>query len=180
MSSQPEGREIEEHFVLRVKDTELAKQIRDVLQGHSILDENESMKFHFEEDEKYGKLLFKGKEYPLSVLNLPCVTETYKTFDDINYVKVTDVGQVLVVGEPEPARVQGEALDGITPPMRNARNRIFKPQQEVDPQLVNDVEYSLLTILAGGAPKGVKFVDYEEEYKINESTGQGEWVSVTR
>lgn len=48
MSSQPEGREIEEHFVLRVKDTELAKQIRDVLQGHSILDENESMKFHFE------------------------------------------------------------------------------------------------------------------------------------
>lgn len=46
------------------------------------------------EDEKYGKLLFKGKEYPLSVLNLPCVTETYKTFDDINYVKVTDVGQV--------------------------------------------------------------------------------------
>ena len=31
----------------------------------------------------------------------------------------------------------------------------------------------------GGAPQGVKFVDYEEVWRINEATGQGEWVPVT-
>ena len=46
------------------------------------------------DDDKQGKLVFNGREYPLSVLMLPCVTETYKSYDGTNYVKVTDVGQV--------------------------------------------------------------------------------------
>lgn len=46
------------------------------------------------DDDKHGKLVYNDREFPLSVLALPCVTETYKTFDDTNYVKVTDIGQV--------------------------------------------------------------------------------------
>ena len=33
-------------------------------------------------------------QYPVSVLNLPSVVESYKTLDDVNLVKTTDIGQV--------------------------------------------------------------------------------------
>lgn len=155
---------------------------------------------------------------------------------------------MLVVGDPEPGASGGEAPDGVTPPMRSVRGRLFRKQYDVDPELVSKVEFNLLTILAvsarvcsfrlfftvhhptaivagiarggaaalqcrravwvqgapagqrplppgplcrshagpmgspmqGGAPEGMKFVDYEEEYRINEATGQGEWVPVAK
>ena len=35
MAGQQEAREVEEHYILRVKDQQLAKQIRAVLRGES-------------------------------------------------------------------------------------------------------------------------------------------------
>jgi TATA-binding protein-associated factor Taf7 len=59
--------------------------------------------------------------------------------------------QVLVVGDApglaEEAAV-GEARDGVTPPMRNARERVFRRPIEVAPEVVQKVEMDLLNILA--------------------------------
>jgi transcription initiation factor TFIID subunit 7 len=96
-----------------------------------------------------GKLRFEGKQYQLTVLNLPCVTECYKTYDDINLVKVGDVGQVLVVGEiQETEATTGFATDGVAPPMRNARQRIFRKAISVGTDVVHQVEGQILDILA--------------------------------
>lgn len=93
--------------------------------------------------------MFRGQRYPLTVLDLPCVAETYKTYDDINLVKSADVGQVLVVGDATALeRGPGEARSGITPPMHDARDRFFRPELDVDPETVSRVELALLTILA--------------------------------
>lgn len=58
---------------------------------------------------------------------------------------------MLVVGD-EPGLAEeaasGEARDGVTPPMRNARERIFRKPVDVAPDVVQKVEYDLLTILA--------------------------------
>lgn len=69
--------------------------------------------------------------------------------------------QVLVVGgDPaDPAAAAeaagGEARDGVTPPMRNARDRVFRRAIDAPPQVVQKVEYDLLTILAvSGAGRG--------------------------
>jgi TATA-binding protein-associated factor Taf7 len=35
-----------------------------------------------------------GQPYPVKVLDLPTIVESYKTYDDINLVKTGDVGQV--------------------------------------------------------------------------------------
>lgn len=100
------------------------------------------------ESDVSGKLCFEEKEYPLAVLNLPCVTECYKTYDDVNLVKIGDVGQVLVVGDVSPTEAEtGEAANGVTPPMRNARQRIFRKNIEVKPEVVNKIEFQLLEIL---------------------------------
>ncbi len=61
--------------------------------------------------------------------------------------------QILIVGDEAGLQATGEAAtgearDGITPPMRNARERIFRKPIDVPPDVVQRVEYQLLTILA--------------------------------
>lgn len=189
----------------------------------------------FSDSDHAGTFSFGGRQWPVTVLNLPSVVESYKTLDDVNLVKTTDIGQVrciddgqveagsgraevtdchgggwcklgalsrdsrragrcnaaapaallkqahsiplvqhcpspahspppqcplpatqpqvLVVGgegEPEAAAeaAAGEVRDGVTPPMRNARERIFRRPIDVSPQVVQKVEFDLLTILA--------------------------------
>ena len=81
------------------------------------------------------------------MLNLPAVTECYKTYDDINLVKVGDVGRVLVVGAILPEETRGEARNGVTPPLRNARERVFRQPIGVPPEAVKNVETQLLQVL---------------------------------
>jgi hypothetical protein len=143
----------------------------------------------FSDSDRRGTFQWGDRSYPVTVLNLPSVVESYKTLDDVNLVKTCDIGQVgplprapccsasswacaarpcapsfrlgppaarappqvLVVGD-EPGLAEeaasGEARDGVTPPMRNARERIFRKPIEVPPDVVQKVEYDLLTILA--------------------------------
>lgn len=100
-----------------------------------------------------GILRFGGDDYQLTVLNLPTVAECYKTYDDVNLVKTGDVGQVLVVGPivGDEARL-GEIRDGITPPMRNARERVFRKPIEVEKSKVMEVESQILDILNVSTP----------------------------
>lgn len=41
-----------------------------------------------------GTLTVDGVLYPVKLLNLPTVVEAYKTYDDVNLVKINDIGQV--------------------------------------------------------------------------------------
>lgn len=91
---------------------------------------------------------FEGREYGVTVLELPCVLESYQTYDEVNLVKTTDVGQVLVVGDVTSAEVSmRECRDGVTPPMRNARQRLFRKPPEVSHEVVQKVEEQLLSVL---------------------------------
>ena len=41
-----------------------------------------------------GQFSFGSEVLPVNLLNLPCVVESYKTYDDSHLVKMCDVGQV--------------------------------------------------------------------------------------
>lgn len=45
-------------------------------------------------DDRRGVLKVGDAEYPVLAQQLPTVVESYKTYDEINLVKATDVGQV--------------------------------------------------------------------------------------
>jgi len=92
--------------------------------------------------------MFEGQEYQLTVLNFPSVVECYKSYDDVNLVKSGDVGQVLVIGNiTEEEATTGKIRDGITPPMRNAEQRVFRQPIQVDPATLQRVETDLLRVL---------------------------------
>jgi transcription initiation factor TFIID subunit 7 len=172
----------EEAFILRVRDEELAEKIRKVLRD---VDESSSttvadhLQIVFEKSSVNGVLKFQGQQYQLTVLNLPSVSECYKSYDDVNFVKTDDIGQVLLVGDLLGGEAtSGEVNDGITPPMRNARQRVFREPIKVSKDIVQRVEDSLFSILDGNAPLGFKYKDTEEVWEVDEATGKGKWVPV--
>eukprot|EP00198_Chlamydomonas_reinhardtii_P000540 XP_001689875.1 predicted protein [Chlamydomonas reinhardtii] len=148
----------EELFVLRVADEALADKLHRVLREEATV--HGHVELTFQDNNLDGVLSVEGVSYPVKLLNLPTVVEAYKTYDEINMVKINDIGQ---------------AADGVTPPMRNARQRHFKPVPKVDPGEVAAVERDLLALLSGFAPAGMRITDVEEEFVVDAHSGAGSW-----
>lgn len=172
-------KDLEEHFVLRIKDDLLAEKLRCILREQ--LNLNGFAELSFQDNNQDGTLTVEGKAYPVKLLNIPTLVEAYKTYDDVNLVKINDVGQILLVGSPGSELPVGpEIADGVTPPCRNARQRHFKPLPKVDPSVVSRVERDLLALLSGYAPAGMEITDVEEEYTIDDETKEGSWQPVAK
>ena len=45
-------------------------------------------------DGRTGQFSFGSEVLPVTLLDLPCVVESYKTYDDSHLVKMCDIGQV--------------------------------------------------------------------------------------
>ena len=76
----------------------------------------------FQDSDRQGTFAFDGRQYPVTVLNLPSVVESYKTLDDVNLVKTTDIGQVclwagMCTADP------GAQLGSLPPQLASARCR---------------------------------------------------------
>ena len=51
----------------------------------------------FAEDGRSGTFVIGDERFPASLLDLPCVVESYKTYDDCALVKTSDIGQVIML-----------------------------------------------------------------------------------
>lgn len=155
----------EEHYVLRVQPPDLAAKLRAWLREERGLDGRAELLFA--DNGRRGTLTVEGAAYPVSLEDLPTRVESFKTLDDNNLVKMADVGQVLVVHAPgtqlpppppralvekaaDPAALAAvEARDGVTPAMRRARARQFRPRVTIGREAVLKFEECLLEILQG-------------------------------
>ena len=45
-------------------------------------------------DGRTGQFSFGSESLPVTLLDLPCVVESYKTYDDSHLIKTGDIGQV--------------------------------------------------------------------------------------
>uniref|UniRef100_A0A803PI29 TAFII55 protein conserved region domain-containing protein n=1 Tax=Cannabis sativa TaxID=3483 RepID=A0A803PI29_CANSA len=108
-----------------------------------------SLDLSFTDDGRTGTFVIGNENFPASLLDLPCVVESYKTYDDSVLIKTADVGQMIMVREPDdPAPDAVEYRHGLTPPMRDARKRRFRREPDLNPELVRRVEDDLLNISA--------------------------------
>eukprot|EP00877_Chromochloris_zofingiensis_P007022 jgi/Chrzof1/2573/Cz11g20240.t1 len=165
----------EEQYILRVQVPDLADKLRKWLREDLTLQGRAELLF--EHSDRHGELVVEGVRYPVTLQDLPTVVESYKTLDDTNLVKTADIGQVLLVQEPDAAPQDVESSDGVTPPMRKAR-RHFRPKFTVDPAYIKQAEVDVFEILSGRAPEGWAFHDVEEEYVVDPDTGEGKWQTV--
>ncbi|KAI3993328.1 hypothetical protein MKX01_010071 [Papaver californicum] len=144
---------MEEQFILRVPPS-VAEKIELLFNENSAStseDKASSLDISFSEDGRTGTFAIGDERFPASLLDLPGIVESYKTYDDTNLVKTADVGQIIMVREEGDHSPDGvEYRHGLTPPMRDARRRRFRREPDLNPELVQRVEKDLLNIMAGG------------------------------
>ncbi|KAK8494471.1 hypothetical protein V6N12_018132 [Hibiscus sabdariffa] len=155
----PTGLGMDEQFVLRVPPS-VAERINLLLSENASSSEDKSLDLEFSEDGRTGTFVIGSERFPASLLDLPCVVESYKTYDDNALVKTADIGQMILVresGEASPDVV--EYRHGLTPPMRDARKRRFRREPDLNPELVQRVEKDLVNIMSGGTVENPDILD---------------------
>lgn len=152
---------MEEHFILRVPQS-VADRLEKLL-NEDPDSVGDSLDLAFQ-DARSGSFSIGQDQFPASVLDLPCVLESYKTYDDNVLIKTADIGQIIMVQEQgEPAPEGPEYKHGLTPPMRDARRRRFRREPDLNPDLVQQVENDLQSIMAGGTARDVDVEVVEQE-----------------
>ncbi|KAI9073076.1 hypothetical protein K1719_044996 [Acacia pycnantha] len=131
--------------------------------------------FHSTEDGRSGTFSIGDEHFPASLLDLPCVVESYKTYDESCLIKTADIGQMIMVREPGDAAPDViEYRHGLTPPMRDARKRRFRREPDLNPELVSRVEKDLLKIMAGGTADNVDILVLYSHVEAAEQEEAGE------
>ncbi|XP_062109915.1 transcription initiation factor TFIID subunit 7 [Humulus lupulus] len=162
---------MEEQFILRVPPS-VAERIERLLNEDPSCSEDKSLDLSFSDDGRTGTFVIGNENFPASLLDLPCVVESYKTYDDSVLIKTADVGQMIMVREPDDAAPDAvEYRHGLTPPMRDARKRRFRREPDLNPELVRRVEDDLLNISAGGPTETVD-VEVAEPEKNGEANAR--------
>ncbi|KAK9224332.1 hypothetical protein WN943_009365 [Citrus x changshan-huyou] len=138
---------MEEQFILRVPPS-VAERIDRLLSENESSEEDKSLDLSFCEDGRSGTFVIGNDHFPVSLMDLPCVVESFKTYDDCALVKTADIGQMIMVREPGDSTPDAvEYRHGLTPPMRDARKRRFRREPDLNPELVQRVEKDLLNIM---------------------------------
>lgn len=97
----------------------------------------EDFRIRFHSD-RWATVTLDGQDYRAMLKDLPTVNESWKSFDRVQWWKIADVHQMLVVEGPEPPRAAEMAEptkeeytmnDGLTPPLKNVTNRRFRKAQ---------------------------------------------------
>ncbi|KAL1192989.1 Transcription initiation factor TFIID subunit 7 [Cardamine amara subsp. amara] len=157
---------MEEQFILRVPPS-VSERIDRLLSEEASTSDEIPLDLCFSEDGRSGTFMIGNEEFPASLLDLPAVVESFKTYDDCALVKTADIGQMIMVresGDPAPSTV--EYRHGLTPPMKDARKRRFRREPDLNPELVQRVEKDLLNILSGGT---IENANEQEEVVANEN-----------
>ncbi|CAL9158397.1 unnamed protein product [Musa hybrid cultivar] len=150
--------QMEEQFILRVPPS-VAERIERLLNENASSSLDGSLDVSFSEDGRSGTFMIGDERFPASLLDLPCIVESYKTYDDNVLIKTADVGQMIMVRDEGDAAVEGvEYKHGLTPPMRDARRRRFRREPDLNPEVVQRVEKDLLNIMSGGTVENVETV----------------------
>ncbi|KAG2598339.1 transcription initiation factor TFIID subunit 7-like [Panicum virgatum] len=146
---------MEEQFILRVPPS-VAERIKRLMNesaaasSSSSNPDDTSLDLSFSEDGRNGTFMIGNESFPASLLDLPAVVESYKTYDDSVLIKTADIGQMIMVREEnDPAPEGVEYKHGLTPPMRDARRRRFRREPDLNAELVNQVEKHLINIMHG-------------------------------
>ncbi|KAK3040603.1 hypothetical protein RJ639_026924 [Escallonia herrerae] len=112
---------MEEQFILRAPPS-LAGRIKDLLNSENSSSlEDKSLDLSFSEDGGSGAFVIGGDRFSASLLDLPCVVESYKTRHDSVLIKTADIGQMIMVRENEGDSVPPGVVEyrhGLTSPLQ--------------------------------------------------------------
>lgn len=165
---------IEEHFVLRLPE-KVAQNLRKMVQSRGEFSE-EQLSLAWK-DQRHGKMTVLGQTLSTTLVDLPCITESYKTLDNKQFYKIADVSQMVIAHPRTNPPTQGKDYtwpDGLSYPLRDIRNSRFR--KRMNKKVVEDVELEVeRLLLADFEADDVTFEVLER--KENESSEEDEELS---
>jgi transcription initiation factor TFIID subunit 7 len=151
-SDREEDPLVETHMILRFKPGPEADYVRSKIEAKGPM---EGISIKFKEPRK-AVVRVQNKLFAAKLVDLPTITETYKTFDKKNIYKVADVCQMLLVGdrishEDTVTAMPTQPKDftfphGLTPPLRYVRQRRFRKRASA--KTIETVEKEVDRLLA--------------------------------
>ncbi|ORY78674.1 TAFII55 protein conserved region-domain-containing protein, partial [Protomyces lactucae-debilis] len=151
-SDREEDPLVETHMILRFKPGAEAEYVRSKIEAKGPM-EGVSIKF---KDPRNAVVRVQNKLFAAKLVDLPTITETFKTFDKKNIYKVADVCQMLLVGdrishEDTVVAIPTQPKDfvyphGLTPPLRYVRQRRFRKRASA--KTIETVEKEVDRLLA--------------------------------
>ncbi|KAL5652919.1 hypothetical protein ACJX0J_038377, partial [Zea mays] len=166
------GTAMEEQFILRVPPSaaERIERLMNESAASSSNPDEASLDLSFSEDGTNGTFMIGNESFPASLLDLPAVVESYKTYDDSVLIKTADVGQMIMVREEnDPAPEGVEYKHGLTPLMRDARRRRFRREPDLNAELVNQVEKHLISAVVAITYKSLLYGIYVPDWEYQTS-----------
>ncbi|KAJ3241181.1 hypothetical protein HDU81_001577 [Chytriomyces hyalinus] len=165
---------VEEQLILRVGDPQLAATLKQIVKDREALDDL-SLVFN---DARKGALRWKDARYPMTLVDLPCIIESHKTWDNRQLYKIADISQMLVVESKNSshAYVPREKADefvwphGISAPLLHVRKRRFR--KRISKRAIENVEREVERLLQ--ADEEAEDVTYEEVLETQDEGGNAE------
>ncbi|KAI4651650.1 uncharacterized protein J4E79_009131 [Alternaria viburni] len=185
---------IESQFVLRMKpgpDCDLLrKSIEEKTIGKSVSQGGPGVHFRFFDREgRRAMLTVQGRHYAATMVDLPAVIESLKSWNKKDWVKTADVCQMLLVLDevkneeeakkyPLPSYISPDTHrfpHGLTPPMKWARKRRFRPRKSyIDVERAETALHKLLE--ADELAESTKYEMVDSEAESSEESSSEEEV----
>lgn len=155
-----------EQYIMRLPD-----RLRDRLKEKIEQDDLVDVECIAGADPTEFKFKMEGHLYPATMINLPCIVESHKTFDDMMFFKSGDIAQMLIVfeteGEQKKAQKEGLNMDGLSPPTTNIVKRKYEKTKKRTPfpkEEVARVEEDLVKFMQGGVVEDIQeeLVQFED------------------
>ncbi|CEP03489.1 hypothetical protein PBRA_009374 [Plasmodiophora brassicae] len=159
---------LEQQIVLRLPER-LAAEIRKRMEDQTLT--TSSIAVHPIDERRVLFCVDGMGEYPGTLVDLPCIIESLKTWDGAAYYKSADICQMLIVREKdEEAEPPLEFPSGLTPPTAHIRERRFRKAQ-FSKEEVSAAEGHLWNILQGQPQVHYELI--EEEVEVEEEEEEG-------
>ncbi|KAJ3028732.1 UNVERIFIED_CONTAM: hypothetical protein HDU68_001011 [Siphonaria sp. JEL0065] len=137
---------VEEHIILRVQNASLSTKLKELAQKREPMDD---LSIVFSGPRK-ATLKFANDKHPATLVDLPCIIESQKTWDNRQLYKICDISQMLVVSESDAPLPQDTMEDyvwphGISAPLHYVRKRRFR--KRISKRAIENVEREVERLL---------------------------------
>ncbi|CAG8591021.1 2295_t:CDS:2 [Paraglomus occultum] len=149
---------VEEQFILRLQIPEEDREkFREQVRNRHYVDD---IAILFK-DPRHAIFKFNDQKYSARLVDLPCIIESQKTFNNKQFYKIADICQMLVVEWPIEDESQLNEYktsmnmedfiwsDGLAPPLRNVRRRRFR--KRLSNRAIEEVEREVERLLKADA-----------------------------
>ncbi|OAV96394.1 hypothetical protein PTTG_04031 [Puccinia triticina 1-1 BBBD Race 1] len=183
-SDQDEPIGFEEQFILKLPDSlsNESNKLRELVESRKEINSDQQNIFFKFKDSRRGLFNIGDKMFAMKLVDLPCIIESQKTFDNKHMLKIADICQMILVEDTpitnESTVTQGNFNiqdciypHGLTPPLHHVRKRRFR--KRLNKRTIETVERAVERLLEEDGRADQVIIDIVDNVRdLSDSEGE--------